>query len=103
MILSNCTRTRTVSQDVYGESIFSLYQMMINQDAVQEISSEATVFFDSFLKNGHAFKAFFRRLFKNVFNEEGVLSGSSIGPSYAAHTMAATLRADTDIYLPDCL
>ena len=86
-----------------GKVFFSLYQMMINQDAVQGISSEATEFFDSFLKNWHAFNAFFRRLFKNVFNEEGVLSGSSIGPSYAAHTMAATLRADTDIYLPDCL
>lgn len=46
-----------------GKVFFSLYQMMINQDTVQEISSEATVFFDSFLKNGHAFKAFFRRLF----------------------------------------
>ena len=33
-----------------GKVFFSLYQMMINQDAVQGISSEATEFFDSFLK-----------------------------------------------------
>jgi uncharacterized protein YllA (UPF0747 family) len=75
---------------------------MINQDAVLEVSSENIVLIASFLKNRHTFKAFFRRLLKNVFSENGSLSGSSIGPSYAVHTMAATFRADADIYIPDC-
>ncbi len=40
-----------------GKVFFSLYQMMINQDAVQGISSEATEFFDSFLNEGIILKS----------------------------------------------
>ena len=40
-----------------GKVFFPLYQMMINQDAVQGISSEATEFFDSFLNEGIILKS----------------------------------------------
>ena len=40
-----------------GKVFFPLYQMMINQDAVQGISSETTEFFDSFLNEGIILKS----------------------------------------------
>ena len=62
-----------------------------------------TIHGDTFSKKGHGFKAFFRRLFLELFSKNHSLSGSAICPSYVTHTVTATFRADADIYFPDCL
>lgn len=85
-----------------GKVSFSFDKIRINQDVVPGFSIEIIVFFNSFLKNGHAFKAFLRRLFKDIFSKNQSLSGSTICPSYAMHTMTAALWTDADIHFPDC-
>ena len=60
------------------------------------------IFRGSFLKRRHGFKAFFWRLFNELFSEYGCLSESTICPFYVLHAVAAAFRADTDIDFPDC-
>ena len=54
-----------------------------------------------FSKRRHAFKAFFRRLFKEISSKNRHSLGSAICPSDVLHAVAATFWADADIHFPD--
>ena len=85
-----------------GKVFFSSGGIVVNE------SQEACVFDDNHdiseavWKRRHTFKAFFRRLSKEISSKNRHPLGSAICPSYVLHVVAATFRADADIHFPDC-
>ena len=85
-----------------GKVFFSSGEIVIN-------GSHDTCAFDNthdiseaIFEKKHSFKAFFRRLFKEISSKNKYPLGSTICPSYVLHAVTATFRADTDIHFPDC-
>jgi polyribonucleotide nucleotidyltransferase len=85
-----------------GKVFFSSGEIVVNGSRDAGVSNDNHDNLEAIFEKRHAFKAFFRRLVKEIFSRNSCRSGSTICLSYVLHALAATFRADADIHFPDC-
>ncbi len=98
MILSNCTKARDFSRNLYGDSILS--RSFLTGCLEEKPCKIRPVFSDPGI-SGHASQAFCMEALKKPVWKRTVLSGRDITPSDLLHGKTAALRTDADVKIPD--
>ena len=75
-----------------GKVFFSSGEIVVNGSRDAGVSNNNHDILEAIFEKRHAFKAFLRRLVKEIFSRNSCESGSILCPSYVLHALAAAFR-----------